>query len=63
MIKCKDCGGRVLSERVYLSEIHLELSCVNCGRRWIFHHPSNRGEFAIWLHNLEMIHREQTTNH
>jgi hypothetical protein len=60
---CDKCGGRVMSERQYLSEIHLELSCLSCGKLWIYHYPSQHGDFIIWLHKVEMEWVEWTTNH
>jgi hypothetical protein len=62
-VLCDKCGGRVYSEREYLSDIHLELSCLNCGKRWIFHHPVNHGPLPAWLHKIEMEWVEWITNH
>lgn len=60
---CNKCGGRVLSERQHLSEIHLELSCMSCGELWIYHYPQNYGEFVQWLHKMELEWVEWKTNH
>jgi hypothetical protein len=60
---CDKCGGRVYSDREHLSDIHLELSCINCGKLWIFHHPVNHGQFVQWLHKIEMEWVEWKTNH
>lgn len=62
-LMCNRCGSRIFSERQYLSEIHLELSCIGCGALWIYHHPQNYGEFIQWLHKIEMEWVEWTTNH
>lgn len=59
---CDKCGGRVFTDREYLAENHLELSCLACGKRWIWHNRIE-GDFATWLHSQEMILREWTTNH
>ena len=50
---CKKCSGRVLVDRVFSSETHVELYCFTCGKRWIFNHPQNIGSFALWIWKME----------
>lgn len=53
MIKCPKCGGRVFIDRVESSIDHLEVYCVICGLRRMFHPPSRYGESVEWLHKIE----------
>lgn len=52
-MNCKGCKGRVLVDRVFTSETHIELFCFSCGKRWVFSHPQNRGSFAQWIWKTE----------
>lgn len=53
MLKCGKCKGRQFVDRVYTSEVHLELYCINCGKRDMYHYPQNHGERALWIFNQE----------
>jgi hypothetical protein len=46
---CKVCGGRVLVDRVFTTDSHIEMFCFSCGKRWIFNNPANYGTFPLWL--------------
>jgi hypothetical protein len=50
---CKRCNGRVLVDRVFTTETHVELFCFACGKRWSLSHPLNLGAFALWLWKKE----------
>jgi hypothetical protein len=53
MLKCKKCKGRVLVDRVFTTQIHIEIYCINCGKRDMFHYPQNCGEYAQWIFQIE----------
>lgn len=38
----KKCGGRVFVDRVYSEKNHLELSCLECGARWMLDKIENK---------------------
>ena len=50
---CKKCRGRVFVDRVFSSYDHLEIFCINCGFRKMFHPPSQFGKAVQWLHQTE----------
>ena len=54
MLKCHKCTGRIFIDRVELSIDHLEIYCIMCGMRKIFHPPSKFGRSVQWLHQMEM---------
>lgn len=53
MLKCKKCKGKVFVDRVHSSHDHLELFCIICGNRKMFHPPSKFGNSIKWLKDLE----------
>jgi hypothetical protein len=56
---CKRCTGKVLVDRVFTSDTHVELFCFNCGKRWVYHHPINKEAFVVWIWKAEksyMVH-------
>jgi hypothetical protein len=57
MMWCKKCGGRVLVDRVFTTDNHIEVFCFSCGKRVIFNHPTNIGGFALWLLEKEKKYR------
>jgi DNA-directed RNA polymerase subunit RPC12/RpoP len=52
-ITCNKCKGRVFVDRVFLSNDHLELFCLNCGKRDMFHFPEKFGKFVQWIMQVE----------
>jgi len=40
-------------DRVYSAYDHLEIFCINCGSRSMYHPPSKHGKFALWLEKME----------
>lgn len=50
---CKRCGGKVLVDRSLCEDIHVELYCIICGKRWSLRHPKNHGAFALWVQKKE----------
>jgi DNA-directed RNA polymerase subunit RPC12/RpoP len=59
MIKCIKCSGRVFVDRVYLSNDHLELVCINCGKRDMFHPPEKFGKLIQWIMKMERDRAER----
>jgi hypothetical protein len=48
---CKTCNGRVLVDRVFSENTHLELFCIMCGKRWML--EKGKSGVAAWLLKLE----------
>lgn len=53
MIKCRKCKGKMFVDRVFLSYDHLELYCIICGRREIYHTPEKFGKTITWIMQKE----------
>lgn len=53
MIICYKCRGAVFIDRCESSVDHLEIYCVMCGMRKVFHPPSRFGRSVQWLHQVE----------
>lgn len=53
MINCYKCKGTVFVDRSESSIDHLEIYCIMCGMRKIFHIPSRFGRSVQWLHQIE----------
>jgi hypothetical protein len=52
MMKCMRCKtGRVFIDRVFSQYDHLELYCMQCAKRWVFHKQGSK--FAKWLMRKE----------
>jgi hypothetical protein len=54
MIKCPKCSGRMIVDRVFLSQEHLEIYCLMCGKRNIYPHPYSQGKKIRWIMEQEM---------
>ena len=50
---CKKCEGRVFIDRVFSSDLRIELFCVMCGKRWMV--KNSRSGFAEWLNRGEKL--------
>lgn len=53
MLTCKRCKGTIFVDRVFTTVDHLEIFCINCGYRKIFHPPSKFGKWVQWLNKVE----------
>lgn len=53
MLKCKKCNGKIFVDRIFTQYDHLEIFCINCGYRKIFHPPSQFGKMVQWLDQIE----------
>lgn len=56
---CKKCKGRMFVDRVHSGYDHLEIFCINCGARKMYHPPSKFGAFALWLEKMEKQYMNQ----
>lgn len=52
---CKKCKGKMFVDRVHSAYDHLEIFCINCGARKMYHPPSKHGNFALWLEQMEKV--------
>jgi hypothetical protein len=59
MIYCRRCKGRLLVDRQYSSQAHLEVYCIRCGYRKFYHPPADTKE-GLWLLNLENLKAKTT---
>jgi hypothetical protein len=46
-MKCGRCSGRVLIDRVFSQKLHMEIYCLNCGKRWMLDKEKSR--VGRWL--------------
>lgn len=53
---CKKCDGKVMVDRTLGSDIHVELYCLRCGKRWSLRYPEKYGGFGIWIMNKETLY-------
>lgn len=53
MIKCTKCNGKMFVDRVFLSYDHLELYCLICGKREIYHGTDKFGTKITWIMQME----------
>lgn len=53
MLICKKCSGKVFVDRVYSERDHIEIFCINCGLRKMYHPPSKFGGAIQWLQKKE----------
>jgi hypothetical protein len=44
---CKRCAGRVFLDQVFSEHSHVELFCIQCGKRWMI--DKTKGAFGAWL--------------
>jgi hypothetical protein len=49
----KERKSRVFVDRVFTSQLHLEMYCLTCGKRWMFHPPEAGGRLALRVMALE----------
>lgn len=53
---CMKCSGRVFIDRVFSKNLHTELFCIMCGKRWMINKEVNR--FGKWLERKEREHEK-----
>jgi hypothetical protein len=44
-------------DRTLSSEIHIELYCLRCGKRWPMRYPEKYGGFGVWIMNQETLYQ------
>jgi hypothetical protein len=49
IMACSKCSSKMFVDRVFLTHDHIELYCLKCGRREMYHHPQNFGERIRWI--------------
>lgn len=52
MISCSKCRGRMFVDRVHTASDHMEIFCVTCGMRIMFHPPAEYRSIK-WLVEAE----------
>jgi predicted nucleic-acid-binding Zn-ribbon protein len=52
-LTCKKCSGKMFVDRVFLSYDHIELYCLKCGQREMYHNVSSFDERIRWIMKLE----------
>lgn len=52
-LTCQKCSARMFVDRVFLSHDHLEIYCMTCGRREMYHNPQKHGERIRWIMEVE----------
>ena len=57
---CTKCKSRMFVDRVFLSNSHLELYCLKCGKREIFHNIENFNERGQWIMKAEKARAKRT---
>jgi DNA-directed RNA polymerase subunit M/transcription elongation factor TFIIS len=63
MIKCTKCGGKMFVDRVFTSHDHLELYCLKCGKRDMYHNPQKYGKKIQWIIEKEREIAKKNGNH
>ena len=53
-LTCSKCSAKMLVDRVFLSHDHLEIYCLKCGKREMYHNPQKFGERIRWIMSMEM---------
>jgi hypothetical protein len=51
---CQKCKGRVFVDRVFSQKLHVELFCMQCGKRWMINKESSA--FGKWLEKTDRQH-------
>jgi hypothetical protein len=59
-IKCKKCFGKMFVDRVFLSQNHLELYCITCGKREMYSSEEQFGEREKWIMKLEKVRAKKS---
>jgi hypothetical protein len=63
MIKCSKCNGKMFVDRVFTSHDHLELYCLICGKREMYHNPQKYGKKIQWIIQQEKHMAKKNGNH
>lgn len=53
-MKCQKCKGRVFVDRVFSQKLHVELFCMQCGKRWMINKETSA--FGKWLEKMDQKH-------
>jgi DNA-directed RNA polymerase subunit RPC12/RpoP len=61
-LTCRKCSAKIFVDRVFLTRDHLELYCLRCGKREMYHNTDKFDERARWIMSLEMTRAKKTGN-
>lgn len=53
-MNCLKCNGRVFVDRVFSQNLHIELFCIMCGKRWMINKATSK--MGLWLEGKENLH-------
>lgn len=56
---CGKCGGRVFLDRIFSEKKHVELFCVNCGKRWML--DKEKSKLAARLLEVDRAYAHATS--
>lgn len=59
-LTCSKCSAKMFVDRVFLTVDHLELYCLRCGKREMYHNPEKFGERIQWIMKIEKIRAKRT---
>jgi len=59
-LTCSKCSARMFVDRVFLSYDHLELYCLRCGKREMYHGVDKFNERIKWIMSVEKIRAKKT---
>jgi hypothetical protein len=61
-LTCRKCSAKILVDRVFLTVDHLELYCLRCGKREIYHNTDKFDERARWIMSMEIARAKKNGN-
>lgn len=53
LLACGKCSAKMMVDRVFLTHDHLELYCLRCGKREMYHNPQKFGAKIRWIMETE----------
>ena len=61
-LACRKCNAKMFVDRVFLSYDHLELYCLRCGKREMYHNTENFDERIQWIMKVERVRAKRSGN-
>ena len=58
-MKCLKCNGKILIDRQYSTQEHIEVYCIICGKRK-FYHPPDSSKEGLWFLSQEKMRAKIT---
>jgi DNA-directed RNA polymerase subunit RPC12/RpoP len=59
-LTCRKCSAKIFVDRVYLTSDHLELYCLRCGKREMYHNPEKFDERVRWIMSQERVRAKKS---